>query len=337
MTSRRRAFSSLLSVLVAGAWLGAALPADARTRWDYALYVGVTHPIAVQLRGFADEVRTRTRGELDIVIRPAGELPIRATDMVKAVGDGIAQMGQAASSLISGQAPVAGLANAPFLIRDYRDLDRAWPVVAEAADREFRKFGVTLLFHSGWPPTNVFGAGRPVRSLADLAGRRLRSLDARQAELFGRFRAASVTLAPAEVPVALERGVVEAVVTSAFNAVGSKWAEFLRWAYVAEINVTADYQVVNRAALDKLPPEVQAALREVAAEWSRKMLAENAAAEEARRQDLRTRHGVQFAAATEADLRELGRAAEAYWQTWAQQAGPEGVAMMADLRKALGR
>jgi TRAP-type C4-dicarboxylate transport system substrate-binding protein len=322
---------SLALVILAGP------EAAAKTRWDYALYVGVTHPIAVQLKEFAAEVGRRTQGELEIVIRPAGELPIRATEMVKAVGDGRAQMGQAASSLISGQAQLAGLANTPFLIRDYADLEKAWPVVQEHADREFRKLGAALLFHSGWPPTNVYGAGRPIRTLADFAGRKLRSLDARQAELFGRLQAASVTLAPAEVPVALERGVMEAVVTSAFNAVGSRWSGFLKWAYVTEINVTPDYQVVNVAALEKLPPAVQATLRQVGAEWSRKMIAANAAAEEAARGELRDKHGVQFAAAAEADVTGLLRTAEELWRAWAQQAGPEGTEMLARMRQALGR
>jgi TRAP-type C4-dicarboxylate transport system substrate-binding protein len=321
-----------LLVLLLGA--GAA---GAKTKWDYALYVGVTHPIAVHLREFADEVKKRTNGELEIVVRPAGELPIRATEMVKAVGDNVTQLGQAASSLISGQAPVAGLANTPYLIRDYQDLARAWPVVREHADREFRKFGVMLLFHSGWPPTNVYGTGAPIRGLGDFAGRKLRSLDARQAELFGRLKAASVTLAPAEVPVALERGVVEAVVTSAFNAVGSKWSEFLKWAYVTEINVTPDYQVVNLAAFNKLPPQIQTTLRQVGEEWSQRMLRDFASAEAAKRQELRDQHKVQFIEATPADVKEQLRTAEELWETWARQAGADGPEMIAKIRKALSR
>jgi TRAP-type C4-dicarboxylate transport system substrate-binding protein len=321
---------TLLVLLGAGA-------AEAKTKWDYALYVGVTHPIAVHLREFADEVKKRTNGELEIVVRPAGELPIRATEMVKAVGDNVTQLGQAASSLISGQAPVAGLANTPYLIRDYQDLARAWPVVREHADRELRKFGVMLLFHSGWPPTNVYGTGAPIRRLGDFAGRKLRSLDARQAELFGRLKAASVTLAPAEVPVALERGVVEAVVTSAFNAVGSKWSEFLKWAYVTEINVTPDYQVVNLEVFNKLPPQTQTTLRQVGEEWSQRMLRDFASAEAAKRQELRDQHKVQFIEATPADVKEQLRTAEELWGTWARQAGADGPEMIAKIRKALSR
>lgn len=329
----------LLTGLIGGALLtlmgvGAA---EAKVKWDYALYVGVTHPITVHLRQFADEVKKRSNGELEIVVRPAGELPIRATEMVKAVGDNVAQLGQAASSLISGQAPLAGLANTPFLIRDYKDLERAWPTVHEYADREFKKFGVMVLFHSGWPPTNVYGTGAPIRSLADFAGRKLRSLDARQAELFGRLKAASVTLAPAEVPVAMERGVVEAVVTSAFNAVGSKWGEFLKWAYVSEINITPDYQVVNLEAFNKLSPQTQAVLRQAAEEWSQRMLRDNATAEEAMRRELREKNKVQFIEATPADLKEQLRTAEELWEVWARQQGADGLEMIAKIRKAINR
>jgi len=62
---------------LAAAPLAAALPARAATQWDFYTFVGLTHPITVQLRQFADEVKKRTKGDLAIGVRIAGELPFK--------------------------------------------------------------------------------------------------------------------------------------------------------------------------------------------------------------------------------------------------------------------
>src|SRR5690606_23024874 len=46
--------------------------------WDYVLFVGLEHHYGELAQEFADDVRERTDGRLDITVRPAGELPYTA-------------------------------------------------------------------------------------------------------------------------------------------------------------------------------------------------------------------------------------------------------------------
>ncbi len=196
--------------------------ARAATNWDHYLITGITHPISVFLTGFAEEVKKRTNGELVITPRPAGELPFRATEVVKITGDGLVQMGSAYAGFISGSSPISAVTGLPFLVRTYEDLEKTWPIIEKYSAKEFKKAGVKTLFHFSWPAQNLYGAGQPIRNLEDFKGRKLRTTDAKQAEMMRRLGASTVTLTTAEVPVAMERGLMEGMTTAAFNVMGAK-------------------------------------------------------------------------------------------------------------------
>jgi TRAP-type C4-dicarboxylate transport system substrate-binding protein len=313
-------------------------PAAAKTTWDYQLFTGVTHPITIYLKGFADEVRKRTEGELDIIVRPAGELPFGATEVVKVVGDGLVQMGSAYAGFISGTTPKAAVSGIPFLVRTYAELDKTWPIIREYADQEFKRFGVMTLFYFSWPPQNIYGTGKPIHVLEDFSGRKLRTTDPKQAEMLRLLNATSVTLTTAEVPAAMERKVMEGVATAAFNTVGAKWAEFVEWGWMPDMHIGGpNYELVNINAFNALPSKVRETLAQVAAEWEKKMLREIAQEEQHSRDILRDRFHVKLYYPDQAQITELTRRMESYWASWAQEQGPDGIEMMRRLRAALGK
>src|SRR5690606_3827402 len=105
------------------------MPALAATTWDHYAYTGVTHPVTVLLQGFAEEVKKRTDGELIINVYPAGELPFKATEVVKIVGDGQVQLGSASPGFVGASVPMATVGNHVGLIRTYEDMARVWPII----------------------------------------------------------------------------------------------------------------------------------------------------------------------------------------------------------------
>lgn len=312
--------------------------ASAKTTWDFYSFVPITHPIGAHLKAFTDEVRKRTNGELDIVFRPAGELPFRATEVVKVVSQNQVQMGEAYQGFISGTAPLAGVAGLPYLVRTYDDLEKVYPIIERAASKEFAKFGVKILFHHSWPEQNLFGVGKPIRNAEGFNGRKLRVTDPKQGEMLSRLGAASVTLTTPEVPVALERRTVEGVTTAAFNAVGAKWAELLEWAFFSEINIGGpEYILVNQRAYDSLPDNVRAVLDEVSAEWSPRMIASVSAREKSDRLTLNKKFNIELIYPTEAEVNSLIARVQPYWEEWGRANGPEGEKLVADIRAALGK
>jgi TRAP-type C4-dicarboxylate transport system substrate-binding protein len=317
--------------------LVAALPAKAATKWDFYTFVPLTHPITVQLSQFADEVKKRSGGDLVINVRAAGELPFKANEVVKITGDGQVQLGEALALFTTGSAPLTGVTGLPMFIRSSEEAIKALPIVRKHASKEFERQNVKVLFHYLWPSVNIFGSGSPVQKPGDFSGRKLRTLSPQEAEMLRRLGAASVSLTSPEVPVAFERGTIEGVMTTAFNMIGSKWAEFSKWAYIADFHCADDYILVNTAEYNKLSPKTRKVLDDTAEEWAPKMTKANLAAEAGSLDELRTKYKVQVTRASKADTDQMTARMKDYWETWAQQQGPDAVAMLKEIRAAIGK
>lgn len=307
-------------------------------QWDMFAFPGATHPITLRLKEFADEVKKRSNGQLNITVRPAGEFPFKANEVVRATGLGQVQLGEGYSGFISGAVPLASVANLPFLVRTSEELTKIWPIIQKYAEPEFQKAGVKTLFYFEWPQQNLYGRGAQVKRLEDFAGRKFRTTDGKQNEMLKRLGAASVSLTLAEVPVAVERGVVDGFITAGFNVMGAKWYEFVKWAYMPNIHVGGpDYVLVNLAAYNKLAPPVRAALDAVAAEWGPRMTRQNAADEVRDLEVLRTKHGVDVLTPPREEVDKLVERMRPYWSAWGDEHGANGAALVREVRAALGR
>lgn len=336
MQQSRRGFLATTTAGAATMTLGGA--AQAAEKWDMFVFPGATHPITLRLKEFADEVNKRTNGYLSITVRPQGEFPFKATEVLRATGLGQVQLGEAYSGFISGAAPMSAVANLPFLVRTSDELTKIWPIVSKYAEPEFAKAGVKTLFYFEWPEQNLWGRGPAVRRLEDFAGRKFRTTDVKQAEMLRRLGAASVSLTLAEVPQAVERGLVEGFITAGFNVMGAKWYEFVKWGFTPGIHVGGpDYVVINLAAYNKLPANVRSALDAVAAEWGPRMTRQNLGDEAKDRETLRTKHGVDLYTPPQAELDRMVERMREYWTQWADQQGPAGQAAVREIRAALGR
>jgi len=326
------------AAFVAAAGLASTPAAAAVTNWDYYSFTGVTHPVTKYQMAFAAEVEKRTKGQLKITVRPAGELPFRIDEAGKIAGEGLVQIASAYSGFLTGTVPIAGITGHPFLVRTTEEGTKVWPIIDKYTKPEFEKLGAKTLFHFYWPPQNLFGSGKPIRTAADFAGRKIRTTDPKQAELIKRLGGSSITLATAEVPVAVQRGLMEGVLTATFNMVGAKWTEFAKWAWYADINAGGpNFELVNLKAYNALAPDVRAALDEVAAEWGPKMNKEISAIEIEEKKTLTQKYGIETFDAPQATVDEIVKKVSPYWDEWAQQNGPTAAAMLKDIRAAVGR
>ncbi len=329
--------SVVLGVLGAAA-VGGQTRAQSATKWDMYAMTGVTHPITLRYNAFAAEVKTATGGKLDIVVRPAGELPFRATEVVKVAGDGQVQLTEAYQGFISGSVPLASISSLPFLVRNAQDLEKVWPIMDKYTAPLFAKAGVKNLFHHTWPVQNIFGRGKPIRTIEDFKGRKIRSTDGKQAEMLKQLGASSVSLTTAEVPVAMERGVAEGFITAGFNVVGAKWYEFVQWGWLGDIHIGGpDYTLVNIEAYNKLDAETRAKLDAVAKDYAPRFRAANLGDEAKDLETLKTQHKVDLFVPPKEQIDALTDKMKPYWEQWAASQGASGTAMLKEIRAALGK
>lgn len=335
MTIGRRSMAiGALGAAAAGGHASAQSPA----KWDLYAITGVTHPITLRYKAFAEEVKKATDGQLEIVVRPAGELPFRATEVVKVAGDGQVQLVEAYQGFISGAVPLASMASLPFLVRDARDLEKVWPIIEKFTAPLFAQAGVKNLFYHTWPAQNIFGKGKPIRTIEDFKGRKIRSTDGKQAEMLKQLGASSVSLTTAEVPVAMERGVADGFITAGFNVVGAKWYEFVQWGWLGDIHIGGpDYTLMNVAAYEKLAPDTRAKLDAVAKDFAPRFRAANLGDEAKDIETLKTQHKVDLFVPPKAEIDTLVAKMRPYWEQWSASQGANGTAMLKEIREALGK
>jgi TRAP-type C4-dicarboxylate transport system substrate-binding protein len=334
---------SILARCAATLWGLAALaalanPAAAQTKWDLYAFTGVTHPVTVRYQMFADEVKKATGGKLEIIVRPAGELPFKATEVFKTTSIGQVQLAAGYQGFIGGEVPIASIASLPFLVQTGAELEKVYPIIEKHITPVFKKRGVQVLFWHTWPEQNIYGKGTPIKAVADFAGRKIRSTDGKQAEMLRQVGAASVTLTTPEVPVAMERGVADGFLTAAFNVIGAKWYEFTEWAWMGNVNIGGpDYLLMNSKAYNQLPADVRAKLDEVAKAFGPKMRAMNLGDEKASIEALKTEHKVAIYAPPKEEVDELRNKMKPYWESWAKQQGADTEALLKEVRAALGK
>src|SRR5687767_10659024 len=104
--------AAAVSALLAG---GPAM-AQAPTTWKLFLYNPAPHPFARAMVQWADEVKSKSGGRLDIKVYPAGELPYRVNQAASIVGNKLVELSDANGTFLEGEMPIASMIEMPYLM-----------------------------------------------------------------------------------------------------------------------------------------------------------------------------------------------------------------------------
>ena len=172
---------------------------------------GPNHFLAKGCQKFADALGTATQGAVSMRVFPGGQLG-GERDMAEGVKVGTLDAAVISAGVLANFDPFVGVYELPFLFADYPQAFRGQdgPVAAEAGRRLAASSGMRLLgfFDNGF--RYVFTRQKPIRSMADFKGVKIRVPEApsylRTFEQLG----ASPTVVPfPELYTALQTGLVE--------------------------------------------------------------------------------------------------------------------------------
>lgn len=305
-------------ILTAGAAFAAAglVPARlARAATELKAYTylpTIARPGAAGLEEMAAKLSEATGGDLTVQVNLGGSLPIKGSDITQAVGDGVIDL--AGNGFFHGSVPVGGVLRLPMLMTDYDQFFAARDVVMPEMEAAFREQGVTVLGGYVYPP-QVAWASKPLTSLDDLKGMKMRVTSAEQGAFVEAFGGTPVTIPSAEVTPALQRGVVDGVFTASIGG-GAAWKDLLTHNYRLGISYFDSVIIMNSEVFDSLTAEQQETLRRLGQEAGDAITARMMAEEPAMTQSL-AEGGI---VVTEADPADVARANEAmapFWDEWA--------------------
>jgi TRAP-type C4-dicarboxylate transport system substrate-binding protein len=254
-----------VAVGAVAAALSICVPAGARAhvKWDVSLPWGPTEFHTLDAERFATEVKDATNGQVILTIHPGGALGVRANESVRAVEDGAVPMAEYAAFQNVGEVPLLGIESLPFLVDDYEQLKVLHQFVRPAWEAALAKRNQKVLYVVPWPSQNFF-LNRPVKTLDDLKGVRMRTYDKVTAEMVSKLGMVPLQMNNPDIVPALASGKLDAVMTSGTTAVAQKYWEFLKYAYNTNHLWASNLMAVNLDSWKELKPEQQQAIEKVA-------------------------------------------------------------------------
>jgi TRAP-type C4-dicarboxylate transport system substrate-binding protein len=322
-----------LLAIVAAIATGAGLPARAETGWDMYIYNPVATVSAVKgLNKIVAEIEKATNGALTIRLHLGGSLPIKTTNITQAVSQGIVQMGD--DGYFLGNVPIGGVLRLPMLIRTPEEFKKAQAIMQPYIDQAFAKKGVLVLGVYIYPFQVPFSHEK-LTNLGDIKGQKIRVTSPEQGTLIQKLGGAPVTIGAPEVPSALDRGVVDGVLTASSGG-GNTWRDLLKYNYRLGINYFDSLIVVNKAAFDKLAPDVQAKVRKIVTDMT-PPITEVMAQEEGELTQKMADGGMIVTQENAEDRAKAEKLMAAYWDEWAKAKGPQAVEALKKVRAVLDR
>jgi len=266
------------------------------------------HPYDLAADRFAENVAQATGGAVTITVFPAAQLG-DSPEQIEGLHLGTLDLALAAFSHASQFCPELGLFGAPFLFDDEAHFASVFDGETGDAlsDACSTRYGVRLLstLTSGYRV--LFNARRPVRTVADLAGLKLRVMggeaDALTWQVFG---AIPVPMPYSEVYSALQAGVIDGAENEAVSILSNKFYEAAKYFAPTNHLVLPMGLFISEQTLRAMPESYRAILLEQArdaAVWERELMASRNAEALAQMQQ---RFGAQLSALETAELRVRG-------------------------------
>ena len=251
---------TLLAALAVG--LSLATTPLAATELKLAHFMSPQHPMDRHvMTPLAEALAEASGGELRVQVYPAGELGAGPGQQYRRVVTGIADIAFSLPQYTPAQFRRSVLLHVPGLFSSPEQATaRIWDEI-DALEEDFTQ--VELLAFWTNNPSLLFSRNRPIRSLEDMRGLKVRVPDPVSAAIVEAWGGIPVSLAATETYNAMSTGVVDAVMIDA-SAVGSySLQEVTRHVTLNAPGSLATFTLImNRTSWESLSPEHQALIRE---------------------------------------------------------------------------
>jgi TRAP-type transport system periplasmic protein len=277
------------------------------------------------IRQFADEIKTATKGAVDIKVHSGGSL-LKAGEIKRAVQSGQVQIGEILLSSLGNEDPIYAFDSIPGLASSYANATKLWHTAEATVKKHLEAEGLVLLYSVPWPPQGVYSK-QALKSLNDLKGLKFRTYNpatARFAELNG---ASPVTVQAAEVPQAFKTGIVDAMITSGATGVDSQAWDYLSYYYDLQAFLPQNMVFMNKSVFDGLSDANRQEILKAAAEAETRGWKTSAELNDGYKKTM-AEHGIHVEAPTEAMSKELVAIGKTMAADWIKKAGPEGQAII---------
>jgi TRAP-type C4-dicarboxylate transport system substrate-binding protein len=322
---RRR---SLLAASLAAPVLARGAAAQA-ARWQVATPYPDGNFHTRNLRQFLQELEAASGGRLSVTMHTNQSL-LPMPQIKRGAQTAQVQIGEILLSAYGNEDAFFEVDGIPQLVTSYEEAKRLMDLARAPIEARLQRQGLTLLYMVPWPPSGFY-TNTPVETIEALRGTRMRTFNV-MTNRFATLVGATPTLVQAaEIPQAFATGVVNAMVTSAATGVDTAAWDYAKVFTPIGFTFTRNAVFVNRRALEALPADLQAKLRELAATAETRGWQMSTEARDTAQATLASR-GVTVAQPTPALIEGMARVGEQMVQEWVGRAGEDGQRLIAAYR-----
>jgi TRAP-type C4-dicarboxylate transport system substrate-binding protein len=259
MQATRRKFLSGAAAVTAAAgtpWRRAS--AQASEELKLATFVPPSHIIMARvLTPWAQEVAQASGGKLTVRFFPSMQLGGRPPELYRQMIQGISDITFTLPGYTSADFPLMALTELPGMANNAEDGTRKlWTHFERFLSREYQGAKVLMLWNSD--TASIMSKSKPVRTLEDVKGMKIRTPSAAQSAQLEALGAIPIDMPAGQIYNALDRGVVDASMIPMSAAIDFKLIEVARYFTVnAPLGRSPFLVAMNRSRYDKLPAELR--------------------------------------------------------------------------------
>ncbi|WP_181408137.1 TRAP transporter substrate-binding protein [Pararhizobium mangrovi] len=214
----------------------------------------------VEVPFFTKQLPEASDGAVTVNFSSLEDLGIQGPEVLRLLGMGMFDMSEGTLSYMAGEAPLFESLDFPGLTSDIdQQRKMAEGLKPEIAKTMKAKFGVKLLSLAPIA-LQVLYCNKPVSSLADIKGLKVRTFNRGMAQLVEGLGAQSVNIPFAEVVPAMERGVADCAITATSAGNTARWWEVSDHLVMLPMGWSMIFFGANADNWNKLPEKTQAFL-----------------------------------------------------------------------------
>ena len=214
-------------------------------------YTAVDQPL------LRDGMSKATNGRVEVTLAAWPERNVNGPEVLRLVRSGQVDIAAAPLTTVSGDVPMLDGVDLAGMNPDIKQARRVADAMLPVANKELERLGIKLVATYPFSGQMLF-CRKPIASLADLKGLKVRTNGPSSADLVKALGGQPVSLAFGEVYTALERGTVDCGITGSGSGNSVKWPEVTTHLYTMSLSWSTAGYFVNLAWWNKLEPSVRA-------------------------------------------------------------------------------
>lgn len=223
-----------------------------------------THPCAIVMKTFADQVTKATGEKIQFSTFPTGQLFPQGEE-ASSIGQGLVEFGAAMGAEMEEVEKGFVLEGFLWLWDSYQQMRSIWTTdigQKHLANAE-KRWNIKVVGHNPLGPFAIWTKDRELLKKEDFSGLKIRGMTGAQSLQYKALGASSITLQTAEIYTALQSGMIDALPTTPPGMKAYSWWDFLKVANMPYAIWMDAYIVVNADFWKRLPADIQQTITNV--------------------------------------------------------------------------